>query len=231
MSQSQTPVAPRSSRTPCFIIAGVLGCLVLCVILVAIAAAAYFTLSPSQSRISPGGSPGAAPLPFLSATQAPAPAGSTPAAKATTAPSGDWSTFAAKTVPFTIQYPKDWTVEDSEDTDGVVLFISPDQSSHGSVIFLDASPVSVDAAMQQVNSDVFGQEGDVQVIAQTKNPDGSITEEIEFDDSNLGGRVHSYARLVKTMDYFYLASFNALADDFAPFRDIGKRFVGSLQVK
>jgi hypothetical protein len=161
------------------------------------------------------------------ATRVPA---SAPTLLPTTPFADNWGTYGGLHAPFTIAYPVDWTVDSDNEPDGIVVFVSPDQAAAASVIFLKAGPLSVDQAMDRINNQILSKNGNVNVISSNKNGDGSITEELEYTSMALGGRVHSFARLLRVSDMYYLAIFDAQIETFARFTDIGKKYVESLTV-
>lgn len=141
-----------------------------------------------------------------------------------------WGTYQGVHAPFTVAYPVDWMADYANEEDGIVVFVSPDQTAAASVIFLKAGPLSVDQAMDRINNQILSKNGNVNVISGNKNGDGSITEELEYTSVALGGRVHSFARLLRVSDTYYLAIFDAQIDTFTRFTEIGKKYVESLTV-
>ncbi len=235
-----TPTLSKTNRIPCLVIASMFGCLTLCLGIIGITSTAYFLLSPNASSPLARAQPTATfPLPSptarTSATlEAPADISRVPANAPTLSPTTPlterWETYQAVHAPFSVAYPVDWTVDNGNESDGTVVFVSPDQMAAASVIFLPAGPLSVDQAMDRITNQILSKNGNVNVFSSNKNADGSITEELEYTSVALGGRVHSFARLLRISDVYYLAIFDAQVDDFPRFTKVGKKFVESLTV-
>jgi hypothetical protein len=236
-----TPTPSKTNRIPCLVIVGLFGCLILCLGIVGIASAAYFFLGPNPfslvARTQPTATSIPLPIPTAAATlpsQTPSEVTRVPANAPTLAPTTPsaniWGTYQGVHAPFSVAYPTEWTVDNENESDGTVVFVSPDQTAAGSVIFLQAGPLSVDQAMDRINNQILSKNGDVNVFSSNKNADGSITEELEYISVALGGRVHSFARLLRVSDRYYLAIFDAPVDDYVRFTETGKKFVASLTV-
>jgi hypothetical protein len=235
-----TPTPSKTNRIPCLATVGLFGCLTLCLGIVGITGAGYFLLGPNGfslvARAQPTASSFPLPTPTAAALPSEAPSEETrvPANAPTLSPSAPqantWGTYQGVNAPFSIAYPTDWTIDSDNEPHGTVVFISPDQTAAGSVIFLQAGPLSVDQAMDRINNQILSKNGDVNVFSSNKNADGSITEELEYTSVALGGRVHSFARLLRVSDMYYLAIFDAPVDDFVRFTEMGKMFVASLTV-
>ncbi len=84
--------------------------------------------------------------------------------------------------------------------------------------------------MDRINKQILSKNGSVVVISSSKSEDGSITEELEYTSVALGGRVHSFARLLRVSDMYYLAIFDVPVGDSSRFADMGKKFVESLNI-
>ncbi len=238
---ASTPTLSNRNRIPCLMIAGVLGCLALCLGIVIVAAAGYLLLGPYPMAPLALARPQATAVPLALPSEspvtapAPSPTFRAPENAPTLAPADlsagpKWDTFQGVHAPFSVAYPSDWTVDKDNEAAGTVVFVSPDQTAAASVISLQAGPLPVDQAMDRINNQILSKNGAVNVISSNKNADGSITEELEYTSVALGGRVHSFARLLRVSDKYYLALFDVQVDQSAQFADTGKKFVDSLVV-
>ncbi len=239
---ASTPPPSPTSRIPCLAIAGAIGCAVLCIGLVIFAAAGYvfFRTKPVFPLAQAGPSVSLTPLaiPTLGAPRpsvAPAAVPRTPA-KAPALGEKDpyaavsWETFRGVHLSLSVAYPSDWTVNNDNESNGIVIFLSPDQAAAASVISLPAGPLSVDQALDRINNQILSRNGPVTLISKVQNADASITEELEYTSVPLGGTVHSFARLLREADKYYLALFDAQVEEYSRFASVGKRFVESLNV-
>ncbi len=232
-----TPQVATPNRTPCLVAGAVAGCLVLCLCVAVGAGGWFYLVGPGQSapimdslRATPaplgqqfGNAPGTPMLVQPAATR--------PSSEPSTgAPASDMQTFAGK-APYSLQYPSDWDVNDDEADNQIVVFVSPDVDAYAAVRYQDASPDSADSLMTNMLNDLPGNEGSVKVVSKKTNQDGSVFEEVTYEDSDLGGTTHAYARVVKTKTYSYLVIFGTLTEQFSKYKDIGNSIVNSFAAK
>lgn len=229
---STTPVKPN--RTPCLVVGGIAGCLVVCLATALLGGAWYFVMGPGRS----------APIMdnFFSTPARPAPGALLPTPRsqpgqpsATRSPSQPVSPSGTQlftgSAPFTVSYPLDWDVNDDEDDNQVVLFVSPDVDAYALVMYQPSTSAPADSLLNSMLDDLPGNDGSVKIISKKTNPDGSVWSELTYEDSDLGGTTHSYARVVKTKTNDYLVIFGTLNQDFAKYKDAGNAIVNSFSAR
>lgn len=228
-----TPQVAKPNRTPCLVAGALAGCLVLCLCVAIGAGGLFYILGPGQTAPIVSTLRGTAPLPGQEfGTASGTPMLIQPGAGAVTlAPSSATQTFTGK-APYSLRYPpQGWDVNDDEEDNQIVVFVSPDVDAYAAVLYQDATSDSADALLTSMVNDLPGNEGSVKVISKKTNSDGSVFEEITYKDSDLGGTTHAYAKVVKTKTYTYLMIFGALDEQFAKYNDIGTAMVNSFAAK
>ncbi len=139
-------------------------------------------------------------------------------------------TFTGK-APYSIHYPSGWDVNDDEADNQMVVFVSPDVDAYAAVTYQNATSDSADSLLTSMVNDLPGNDGSVKVISKKTNPDGSVFAELTYEDSDLGGTTHAYARVVKTKTYSYLVIFGTLTEQFSKYNPIGVEIVNSFTAK
>ncbi len=216
MSTSSVP--SKRSRTPYFIIGGLVGCLILCVCSIIVVSGAYLLLgSKAQTAATTS-------VPTQRANQ---PARlNTPTPETNVSPV-DYSTYNGSGASFSVQYPSDWDAQDQEASSRTVVFISPSKTASANVTYGNLGTSNVPDAFDRILTNVFT---DAKIIAKKTNADNSMSAELEHTSAALGGRVHTYIRLIPAGSMYYIVQFNVRVDDFDQYKDIGQTIVDSLTV-
>lgn len=229
---STPPVAAPGKRSPCLVVGLAGGCLLLC-LCAALAGAGWFYLAgpgqtaPIMTNLFGTPTPHGSSFGNLRGTAVPVQPGVTRAPSGTR---GGTQTFSGQ-APYTLQYPLDWDVNDDEADNQFVLFVAPDEDAYAAVMYQPATSASAEALLTSMVNDLPGNEGSVKVISKKTNPDGSVFEELTYEDSDLGGTTHGYARVIKTRDNTYLVIFGSRDEQFAKYRDAGTAIVNSFNAK
>jgi hypothetical protein len=232
---STNPAAPKSSRTPYFLIAGLSGCIVLLVCIGIGLVGVYFARasgSPVAAPTSVAVQPPTAPsiIPVASPPKPPTAPAEVPFASPTVAPTsgGSLATYHGSGAAFSVQYPANWDLIDQEkDTPPQVTFIAPGKKTSANISYgAYRAGSSLADAFDQTLTTVFKA---TRTIAKTTNPDQSFSAEIERTDPTLG-QVHAYIRMLAAGSTYIIAQCNISVDEFDQYKDIGKALVDSVTI-
>ncbi len=206
-----------SGRVACLDVAGAPGCPAVSSGIV-ILAASYVLASPDPisplAGVSPPPSLAALPIltsePTMPSTEF-ATAPRTPAhapiaaieAPASPANRGTWRGVHAS---FRDAYPSDWTADNGDESDGIVIFISPHQAAAASVTTLQSGHLCVEQALDRINNQILRRDGPVDATPTVENANAST-------NMAVGGRVYSFARLERVTARYQLAVFEAHVEE------------------
>ena len=200
------------------------------------------TLDPNATSIGGGVSVGvnnATPTPLPTsiptnsptATSAPSVTPAPTSAPRGTATSVKLATYTGSGAPFSVQYPENWTPNDLEKDQRLVVITSPDQESSLIVTYGAAGNLTAEQAL-----DAFLKGfnlPNLKVSNQHKNTDGSMGADLTFDDPTSGSPLQGILRLVRqaTSTQFYVIIFGSSPDQFAQSRTLGNSLLTSFQEK
>jgi hypothetical protein len=195
--------------------------------LIALFAIVLSACAPEEATPTPSPRPTAS-RPAPAAT--PAPTATTQVAASSTA-SSPFVVYDDKSAPFTIQYPRGWTIREEPES---IFFTAPDESAMLHIItyeYQEGVPKNI-AAKDVLNnfSQNFTQGTGLKLTQPVTNADSSISANVEYTNASAPAQQGLLrVALAKSRRYHFIVLFSANRDQFAHYKPIGTTVVESFR--